>query len=267
MAGASPWRQLAKLSYLMGGGHSEMRISVLGTEFDNITLDEAEKAAEYLIGSGGKGYIVTPNPEIVMMCRKNVDLQSAVNGASLVLSDGIGVILGSKILGKPLKEKIPGIDFAENIIRSCSGSGRTVFLLGAKPGVAEKAAEKLTEKYPGLIVAGTSDGYFKNDEPVIEKINFVRPDVLFVCLGAPRQEIWIARNISHLNVHLAAGLGGSLDVFAGVVERAPEKWRAKGFEWLFRLLKNPRRIGRMMRLPAFLAAVVWRRVFHGGNNG
>jgi N-acetylglucosaminyldiphosphoundecaprenol N-acetyl-beta-D-mannosaminyltransferase len=240
-----------------------MRISVLGTEFNNITLTEARKMAEHLIVSEGKGYIVTPNPEIVMMCRKDPELQKIVNDAFLVLPDGIGIILGARILGRPLKEKVAGIEFAEAVICGCAKKGHTVYLLGAKPGVAEMAAESLKAKYPGLKIVGTADGYFKNDEPVIDEINSVRPDVLFVCLGAPRQEIWMSRNISRLDVHLAAGLGGSLDVFAGIAQRAPEKWRNMGLEWLYRLKKEPRRIGRMMKLPAFLIKVVWRRIFYG----
>jgi len=241
-----------------------MRVDVLGTAFDNITLTEALASADKLISENGRGYVVTPNPEIVMLCRSNAELSEAAAGAHLVLPDGIGVIYGAKILGRPLKGRVPGIEFGEALIASCAETGRTVYLLGAKPGVAEKAAENLKAKYPGLSVVGTADGYFKDDEPVIEKINAASPDVLIVCLGAPAQELWMKRNIGKLDTHIAVGLGGSLDVFAGIVERAPEKWRKLGLEWLYRLLKEPRRIGRMMKLPQFLILVIFRRLFCGG---
>ena len=143
-----------------------MRIDVLGTEIDNITLDEAAFAAEKLIEDGGRGYVVTPNTEIVMMCRNDPALARIVRDAFLVLPDGIGVVYGSKILGRPIKGKVAGIEFGEELLKRCAEKGKTVFFLGAKPGVAEKAAENLKEKYPGLNIVGTNDGYFKDDEKV-----------------------------------------------------------------------------------------------------
>ena len=132
-----------------------------------------------------------------------------------------------------------------------------MFLLGAKPGVADAAAEKMRERFPGLVIAGTNDGYFQDDDPVVEKINAAQPDLLLVCLGAPKQELWMQRNAPRLRVGLMAGLGGSLDGFAGTVRRAP-KWMIRlQLEWLYRLLREPSRIGRMMRLPKFVFAA-WR---------
>ena len=133
--------------------------------------------------------------------------------------------------------------------------GLSLFLLGAKPGVAELAAANLTEKYPGLKIAGTHDGYFKEDAPVIDTIKTSGADCVFVCLGAPKQEYWMRKNGLATGAHLLCGLGGSLDVFAGVVERAPKFWCDHGLEWFYRLCKEPKRIGRMMKLPLFLIHV------------
>ncbi|MGM9522527.1 MAG: WecB/TagA/CpsF family glycosyltransferase [Oscillospiraceae bacterium] len=237
-----------------------MRTDVLGVGFDNVTMEEAVARAEALIASPETGYVVTPNPEIVWACRKNEELKAAVSGASLVLPDGIGVIYGARILSRPLKEKVPGADFAERLFEKMAEKGQSVYLLGAKPGVAETAGKNLTEKYPGLKVCGTADGYFKEDGPVIERINASAPDLLLVCLGAPKQELWMSRNAERLNVRLMAGLGGSLDVYAGVVQRAPESWQRMNLEWLYRLIKQPSRFRRMLKLPAFLFAVIWQRI-------
>ena len=241
-----------------------MRKDVLGTEFDDITLSDAVDKSLQLIASGGRGYTVTPNPEIVMACRKNPALADAVKDAFLVLPDGIGVVIGSKILGRPLSGKVAGIEYGETLLSRCASEGRTVFFLGAKPGIAEKAAENLMAKYPGLNIVGTNDGYFKDPAPIIEKINSLSPDVLFVCLGAPAQELWMRENVKKLNIRLALGLGGSLDVFAGTVRRAPEFFVNHGLEWFYRLIKEPWRAKRMLKLPEFLILVVLHRLFYGG---
>lgn len=232
-----------------------MRIDVLGVGFDNLTMDEAVDAAIALLHGGGCHYVVTPNPEIVEVCREDPAARAAVNGAALVLPDGIGVIKGAKILGTPLKEKTPGVEFAAHLMERMAGEGKSLFLLGAKPGVAELAAERLAGQYPGLRIVGARDGYFKEDGPVVEAISQSAADVVFVCLGAPKQELWMARNGPATGAKLLCGLGGSLDVFAGVVERAPAFWSDHGLEWFYRLCKEPRRIGRMMKLPMFLVHV------------
>ena len=141
-----------------------------------------------------------------------------------------------------------------------AGEGLSLYLLGAKPGVAEKAAENLRAQYPGLVIAGTHDGYFKEDGPVVEDIRQSGADVVFVCLGAPKQELWMEKNGPATGAHLLCGLGGSLDVFAGVVERAPKFWSDHGLEWLCGLCEEPKRIGRMMKLPKFALCAVKERV-------
>ena len=237
-----------------------MRTDVLGTGFDDLTMDEAVEKGLILMREGRSAYVVTPNPEIVMLCREDAEAAGAVDCADLVIADGIGVIKGAKILGTPLKEKLPGIDFTSRIMEAIAPEGGSVFLLGAKPGVAEKAGENLREKYPGLVIAGCCDGYFDDDEPVIEKINAAKPDLLIVCLGAPKQEKWMHKNRDRLSAGLMIGAGGSMDIFAGTAERAPERWQRAGLEWLYRLMKEPRRIGRMMKLPKFLVLVIFKKL-------
>lgn len=237
-----------------------MRTDVLGVGFDNVDMTEAVERGMELIRSHNGGYVVTPNPEIVMDCREDPELMGIVNGAALVLPDGIGVIYGSRILKRPLKEKVGGADFAEEIIRKLASDGGSVFLLGAKAGVAELAGEKLAASHPGLRVVGAEDGYFTDDEPIIKRINEAKPDFLLVCLGAPKQERWMAKNRGRLDVGMMAGLGGTLDVYAGTVERAPESWQRHNVEWLFRLIKQPSRLGRMLRLPVFLVKVTGQRL-------
>ena len=245
------------------GGRYEnnMKIDIFGIKFDDVEAERAVVHACEIINSGNKAYVVTPNPEIIWMARRDNALLTAVNGAELVLSDGVGVIIGARILGTPLRGgRVPGIDFASALFAKMAQTGRSVFLMGAKPGVAELAGNKLMEKYPGLDIAGTADGYFTDDEPIIEKINSAHPDLLLVCLGSPKQELWMAENLGRLRVKLCAGLGGSLDVYAGNVKRAPVFFRKLGMEWLYRLFREPRRIKRMAKLPLFILALVWKRL-------
>ena len=236
------------------------KTNVLNVNFHNITMDEAVTAAFQSIEERSGKYVVTPNPEMVMEAQANEALARALQDAFLVLPDGIGVIYGARILGTPMQEKIPGIDFAVNLIKKLSAVNGSIYLFGAKPGVAELAGINLKNKFPNIIVAGTADGYFEDDQAIIEDINRTRPDLLLVCLGVPKQEIWMRENADKLDVGLMAGLGGSLDVFAGVVQRAPAAWQKFGLEWLYRLIKQPSRFKRMMRLPVFLMCVIKKRV-------
>lgn len=229
-----------------------MRIDVLGVEFDNVTVEQAVAEGVRLMNTSGAHYVVTPNPEIVEVCRRDEAAMAAVRGADLVLADGIGVVYGAKILGTPLKGRVTGIGFAQALMAAMARDGKSLYLLGAKPGVAEAAAEKLRRDYPGLVIAGTHDGYFQEDGPVVEAIRASGADVAFVCLGAPKQEKWMEKNGEATGAHLLVGLGGCLDVFSGAVKRAPEGFQKLGLEWLYRLAKEPKRIGRMAKLPLFL---------------
>ena len=236
-----------------------MRVEVLGVGFDNMTMDEALEKGVRLMSEQGAHYVVTPNPEIVEVCREDEEAREAVRNADLVIADGIGVIYGAKILGTPLKARLPGIEYAQKLMERMAENGKTLFLFGAKPGIAEEAARRLQEKYPGLQIAGTHDGYFKEDESVVNAIRESGADVVFVCLGAPKQEKWIRKNGEATGAHLLLGLGGCLDIFSGTVQRAPVIFQKLGMEWFYRLIKNPSRAGRMMKLPLFLIHALGER--------
>ncbi len=237
-----------------------MKTDVLGVGIDNITLAEAVDAGAALLQKEGFHYVVTPNPEFILSARKDETFRSVLNGADLALPDGIGVVYAAKILGRPLKGRAPGVDFAQGLMERMAKTGDKLFLLGAKPGVAEQAAENLRRAHPNLNICGTHDGYFKEDGPVVEAIKCAEADVIFVCLGAPKQELWMADNGPKTGARLAVGLGGCLDVFAGNVQRAPEAWQKAGLEWLYRLIKEPSRIGRMAKLPLILVDALGARL-------
>ena len=239
------------------------RTEILGVEFDNVTLDEAADRAIALMDQDGPHLVATPNPEIVQLARRDPEFGRVLSDADLVIPDGVGVVYAAKILGRPLKGRVPGIEFAAALMGRMAGKGKRLFLLGAKPGVAELAAANLAVEYPGLVVCGTHDGYFQEDAPVAETIRRARADVVFVCLGAPKQEMWIARNGADTGARLLVGLGGSLDVFAGQVKRAPKAFQKLGLEWFYRLCRQPSRIGRMAKLPLFLVSAAGERLQAG----
>ncbi len=229
-----------------------MRVNILGVGFDNVTMEQAVAEGVRLLRTEGVHYAVTPNPEIVEICRADPEAMEAVNGADLVLADGIGVIYGAKLQKTPLKARVPGIAFAQKLMERMAQGGDTLYLLGAKPGVAEEAARNLEKQYPGLQIVGTHDGYFQDDGPVIEDIKASGAAVVFVCLGAPKQEKWMKQNGAATGARLLIGMGGCLDVFSGRVQRAPEVFQRLGLEWLYRVAKEPSRIGRVAKLPLFL---------------
>ena len=238
-----------------------MKQDILGIQFDNLTLDEAVEAGTALLKDDRFHYVVTPNPEFILSAETDLEFKSILNQADLVLPDGIGVVYSARILGTPLKNRVPGIDFAERMLSVLNEMGGRLFLLGAKPGVADQAGEKILERYPNIVLSGTQDGYFKDEAAVVRLIADAHPDLLFVCLGAPKQEKWMSRWGIHTGAKLAIGLGGVLDVFSGNVERAPEQWQKMGLEWAYRLKKEPKRIGRMARLPLVLTRAANQRVF------
>ena len=237
-----------------------MKLDIMGLQFDNVTMDEASARAEQILAGKKTCYAVTPNAEIAYEALYDETLRALINGADLVLPDGAGVVLASKLLKTPLKQKVAGVDFADRLLGVLAETGKTLYLLGGKPGIAELAAEKMLELHPGLQICGTADGYFKDEEAALLKVAAARPDLLFVCLGAPKQEKWMARWGRHTRARLAIGLGGALDVFAGSVERAPESWRKLGLEWAYRLKKEPKRIGRMAKLPLVLWYAMGTRI-------
>lgn len=240
-----------------------MKTDVLGVLYDNVTMQEALRIGTDLLEGDKAAYCVTPNAEMAYEALHDKDFCDLLNAADLVLPDGAGVVLGAKIIKTPLKQKVAGIEFAQNLLPILAERGKRLYLLGSKPGIAELAAEKILEKHPNLVICGTADGYFKDEAEVVRRINEAKTDVLFVCLGAPKQEKFMRNHQKELKVKLMIGLGGTLDGMAGTVKRAP-KWMIKlQLEWLYRLLKEPKRIGRMMRLPKFVLAALKRRMKKG----
>lgn len=240
-----------------------MKIDIMGVAFDNVTMGEALARAQDLLRSETPSYVVTPNPEIVYETMVDGDFARLISGASLILADGIGIIYAGKILGTPLKEKVTGVGFATNLLSILEREGLGLYLLGSKPGVAQLAGEKMVELHPNLQIVGVADGYFKDEAAVVAKIQEAKPAALFVCLGSPKQEQFMANHMEALGVPLMVGLGGTLDAFAGTVKRAPVWVQKIGMEWLYRMIKEPKRFKRFWRLPKFLFAVIGKRLRGG----
>lgn len=235
------------------------KVNILGVKVDMVTINEAADLIMKFMNEEGVHAVYTPNSEIIMQAYRNADFADLLNRADLLTADGIGVVHASKILKKPIKERAAGYDIARKVLEKMNYTGHKLFLFGGKPGVAEEAAKNLKKDYPELNIAGMRNGYFKEDEEraIVEEINASGADMLFVCLGAPKQEEWIDRNRNALkNIRVAMGIGGSLDVFAGKVERAPEIFCKTGMEWFYRLCKEPWRAKRMADLPKFAATVI-----------
>lgn len=240
-----------------------------GIKVDNITLGEAVAKIEEFLRASSPHLIVTPNPEMIVAAQKDQELKEIINNASLRLPDGISMVVVSRILGRPLRERVTGIDFLLKAVELSSRRGYKLFLLGGKPGVAQEAGLKLIEQFPGLNIVGTHDGYFDKDiEPacrssdehrsegrvikVIKVIKDTKPDILFAGLGAGRQEKWLAKYLKELNVPVCVGVGGSFDVISGKKKRAPKWIQSLYIEWLYRLVTEPERWKRQLALPKFL---------------
>ena len=233
------------------------KISIYGIGYNNVTLDEAAALCEELMLEEKNHMVVTPNAEIGYMASKDIKLARILNRADVVVADGVGVVYASRVYRTPVKAKVPGVELGVKVLENAAKSGRGVYFLGAKPGVGDMATAKLSEKIPGINFVGIRDGYFKSDEEVINEINASGAEILFVCLGAPKQEFWMAENFDKLNCRLMLGLGGSLDSYAGTVKRAPDIFIKLGLEWFYRLLKEPKRFGRMLALPKYMFAVIF----------
>ena len=238
------------------------KTDIRGLYFDNVTLEEAVCLAERALAENERLSIFTPNAEIAQFAVENEEFRKILNQAELLLPDGAGIVFASEILKTPLKEKVAGIDFGTKILALAAEKGYPVFFLGGKPGIAELAAEKQKANFPSLSVVGTHDGYFEKEgsenELVVQKINESGARILFVCFGAPAQEKWIDENKDLLtSVRLIAGLGGSLDVYAGIVKRAPQILIKAKLEWLYRLIREPKRVARMLKIPKYIVGT-WK---------
>lgn len=230
------------------------KIDIHGVMIDNVSMDEAIISVFDMLKTGQQHMIFTPNAEIIMQANRDPELKNILNSAQLVVPDGAGVVLASKILENKLKEKVSGVDLVKNILKSTGKRPMSFFILGGKPGVAEKAYINIVSDYPKAKIMGYRNGYFNENEmpEIIKQINDSKADILLVGLGAPKQERWIYNNVQELNCKVLIGVGGSIDVFAGTATMAPDFMRRAGLEWLYRLIKEPRRAKRMLDLPRFI---------------
>lgn len=237
------------------------RHRIMGVGIDPVTMAEALARIEGLLQGGGPGQVITANPEMVMLARQDESLARIFQEAALVVPDGYGLVWASRVLSRPLPERVAGIDLFQSLAALAAQKGYRMFLLGAREGIASQAALTLQEKHPELIICGTHHGYFSPDEErqVLDRIREARPHILAVALGAPRQEIWLARHQARLEVPVGIGIGGSLDVLAGQVQRAPRWMQERGLEWLYRLIREPWRYKRMLFIPRFAAAVLLQK--------
>lgn len=226
-------------------------VKLQGFNIDTFTFDEALQYAE-------KGQVVTINPEMILSARRNADFAEIINSAELVIPDGIGVQFGLKILGHNVR-RIAGIEFGRKLIDKFA-SQPTAFV-GAKPEIIQKAVENLKKEVPNLNAVYVQDGYFKDDDRVLDELTATNPKLVLVALGSPKQEIFISKAKKLLPNALFIGLGGSFDVWSGVVERAPEIWQKLGLEWLYRTVKEPKRFKRIFpTLPLFVLKVFKEKV-------
>lgn len=233
-----------------------MKENFLGVDVCNQTYEQITSSLLNDIEKNKKSFIVAINPEKIMKAQEDASLKELLNKADYQIPDGIGVIIASRLKGGKIRKRVTGIDMMLALCEAAGKHGKKVFLYGAKPGRAEEAKQKLEERYPGLQIVGTLDGYVK-DEALIEKtINDANPDIIFVAKGSPAQEYWIVDHMHHLAPKVYQGVGGSFDVISGHIKRAPAGFQRLGLEWLYRLIKEPWRWKRQLLLPKFILKAI-----------
>ena len=235
-------------------------VKILDVPVHPLTMGEAVSVLEESITSGEQAFVVTANAEIIMMCQEDASYKKIVSqDAQLVLPDGAGAVWAGRHLGYKVPERVAGFDLYCQLLDKAAQKGYKAFFFGGSPGIAEAAKAKSEELYPGVQVVGCRNGYFKEEESqaIIDEINASGADMLFAALGAPKQEKWLVRYREQLKPKILMGIGGSFDVFAGKMERAPKWMQDASLEWLFRLYKQPSRFMRMMALPKFVLKVVF----------
>ena len=237
-------------------------IRILGVRVDEYDMQQSLDLIGAFVAQGdangedGLKQVVTINPEGVWLAQNDAELKRIIGDAALVTPDGNGILWAARQLGTPLKERVAGIELLENICRRGAEEGWRIYLLGAKPGVADVAAQKLQEKYPGLQIVGCDNGYFRDrEEQAVSCVREAKADVLFAALGMPYQEHWLYEHRKELGCKVAVGVGGSFDVLAGLVRRAPGLWQRLKLEWLWRLLSDPKRWRRYLVIPRYMRAV------------
>lgn len=238
-------------------------VRILGVDIDNINIEEAGEITKKLVETSNKSckMIVAPNVEFIMTAQKDEEFSKILKKADFATPDSIGVMIGGKLQKKPFKQRIPGQSYFRKVLEVGEKEGWTFYLLGGEGDVPKLAVENIKKIYPKLNIVGYHEGFFKTDseEDVIKQINDLKPNVLFVAMGAPTQEKWIAKHQSELKVDVAAGQGGTFDYEAGKIKRAPIVFQKLGIEWLWRLALQPSRIFRMLVLPVYLLKIIFTK--------
>ncbi|SMC55737.1 WecB/TagA/CpsF family glycosyltransferase [Sporomusa malonica] len=234
------------------------KVTVLDVSIDTVTMSEAVAKLEQFIAEKTPHLIATANAEMVMLAQEDQELAAILNQCDLVVPDGAGVVWAARHQGYTMPERVAGYDLSQNLLAQAANKGYSVFMFGSQPEIVEKAKKIALELYPGLRIVGTREGFFTaQDEPfIVQSISAAKPDILLAALGVPKQEKWLARNLSNLNVPVCMGVGGTFDVMAGAVKRAPLWMQRISLEWLFRLILQPQRVIRMMALPRFAFKVL-----------
>ena len=236
---------------------TDKKTVVLGIAVDGVTMQEALDRLEAFVHDRQPRLVATANAEMVMVAQEDPELFSILNSADLVLADGAGVVWAAKKLGSGVPERVAGYDLTQELLRRAAIAKHRIYWLGAAPGVAETAARRASELYPGIITTGIHDGFFFSEDPsIIRNIHEAKPDILLCALGVPKQEKWLARNLAALEVPVSIGVGGTFDVMAGIVKRAPLWMQKAGLEWSYRLICQPSRLIRMLALPRFVLRVL-----------
>ena len=241
-------------------------VTILGLRVDRVSPEETLAAIDSFIADGHPHHIVTADASMAVIARRDPALRAIVTEADLVTPDGAGILWASRLLGMAVPHKVSGVDLVGDLCRLSGAKGYRVFFLGAAPGVAEEAAEKMRSRWPGTQIVGTRDGYFtpEQEPDVLAEIQKAAPNIILVAFGIPRQEKWIERHKAVLGAAVLIGVGGSFDVFSGRVRRAPLWMQRSSLEWLYRLSKNPKKIGKVMTLPQFALLALRQRFLGAG---
>lgn len=246
----------------------KIRTDILGVQIDRLNKQELHSKIRDRLKAQSLIRIFTPNPEIILRARKEERLKDIINSADILVPDGIGVVIASRILSDPLPERLPGIEVGEFLLYLANKLSFSVFLLGGAHRVADNAAKMIKDKFPDINICGTHHGYFSSAEAneVLKYVRSKEPDIIFVCMGSPRQEEWIWKNAGDIpSLKVAIGLGGSLDVWSGKLKRAPRLLRALCLEWLWRIILEPKRIIFLLRIPIFFALVIKQKLSKATN--
>lgn len=226
--------------------------NILGVDVSPLSYEDLKKNIEKDIENNKKSFIVAINPEKILKARKDEKLKKLLNNATYEIPDGIGVIYASKLRKGNIKTRITGIDSMEMLCKLSEEKKYKIFMYGAKEETIKKAKENLEIKFPNIQIVGTINGYEKDNDKIISSINKSKADIVFVALGSPKQEYWITENMDKVSAKIFQGVGGSFDVFSGNIKRAPKCMQKIGLEWLYRLIKEPKRIFRQIKLVKFL---------------